>query len=64
MDVTRRAPAPARLIEGGLPTEATPGPSPIASEALEHVAALYAIEKDIRGCHADERREHLPPRWL
>jgi transposase len=28
---------------------ATPGPSPIASEALEHIAALYAIEKDIRG---------------
>jgi transposase len=24
---------------------ATPGPSPIASEALEHIAALYAVEK-------------------
>jgi hypothetical protein len=35
---------------------ATPGPSPIASEALEHIAALYAIEKDIRGRGADERR--------
>jgi transposase len=35
---------------------ATPGPSPIASEALEHVAALYPVEKDIRGRHADERR--------
>src|SRR6202035_2530847 len=35
---------------------ATPGPSPIASEALEHIAALYAIEKDIRGRSADERR--------
>jgi transposase len=35
---------------------ATPGPSPIASEALEHIAALYAVEKDIRGRHADERR--------
>jgi transposase len=35
---------------------ATPGPSPIASEALEHVAALYAVEKDIRGRPADERR--------
>lgn len=35
---------------------ATPGPSPIASEALEHVGALYAVEKDIRGRHADERR--------
>jgi transposase len=35
---------------------ATPGPSPIASEALEHIAALYAVEKDIRGRGADERR--------
>jgi hypothetical protein len=35
---------------------ATPGPSPIASEALEHIAALYAVEKDIRGRHADKRR--------
>jgi transposase len=35
---------------------ATPGPSPIASEALEHIAALYAVEKDIRGRIADERR--------
>ena len=35
---------------------ATPGPSPIASEALEHIAALYAVENDIRGRHADERR--------
>jgi hypothetical protein len=25
---------------------ATPGPAPIASEALEHIAALYAVEKD------------------
>jgi transposase len=35
---------------------ATPGRSPIASEALEHIAALYALEKDIRGRNADERR--------
>lgn len=35
---------------------ATPGPAPIASEALEHIAALYAVEKDIRGRSADERR--------
>jgi transposase len=35
---------------------ATPGPAPIANEALQHIAALYAIEKDIRGCSADERR--------
>jgi transposase len=36
---------------------ATAGPAPIASEALERIAALYAIEKDIRGRRADERRE-------
>jgi hypothetical protein len=35
---------------------ATPGPSPIASEALEHIAALYAVEKGIRGRGPDERR--------
>ena len=35
---------------------ATPGPAPIANEALQHIAALYAIEKDIRGRSADERR--------
>jgi transposase len=35
---------------------ATPGPAPIASEALKHIAGLHAIEKDIRGRSADERR--------
>src|SRR5882672_10848602 len=35
---------------------ATPGPAPIASEALQRIAALYMIEKDIRGRSADERR--------
>jgi len=34
---------------------ATPGPAPIASEALQRIAALYAIEKDIRGRSAEER---------
>src|SRR5258708_901928 len=32
------------------------GPAPIASEALKRIAALYAIEKTIRGYRADERR--------
>jgi transposase len=32
------------------------GPAPIASEALERIAVLYAIEKTIRGCSAGERR--------
>jgi transposase len=32
------------------------GSAPIASEALERIAALYAIEKTIRGRSADERR--------
>jgi transposase len=35
---------------------ATPGPAPIAGEALKHIAELYAIEKDIRGRSAKERR--------
>ena len=35
---------------------AAAGPAPIASEALERIAALYAIEKDIRGRSAEERR--------
>ena len=35
---------------------AAAGLAPIASEALERIAALYAIEKDIRGLSADERR--------
>ena len=32
------------------------GAMPIAREALERIAALYAIEKEIRGRSADERR--------
>jgi transposase len=32
------------------------GPAPIASEALERIAKLYAIESGIRGRSADERR--------
>jgi transposase len=35
---------------------AAAGPAPIASEALERIAALYVIEKDIRGRSAEERR--------
>src|SRR5208337_1211799 len=35
---------------------AAAGSAPIASEALERIAALYAIENDIRGRSADERR--------
>ena len=32
------------------------GNAPIASEALERIAALYAIEKTIRGANSKERR--------
>ena len=32
-------------------------PAPIATEALVRIAALYAIEADIRGLAADERRQ-------
>ena len=35
---------------------AAAGPAPIASEALERIARLYAVESDIRGRSADERR--------
>jgi transposase len=35
---------------------AAAGPAPIASEALERIAKLYAIESEVRGRNADERR--------
>jgi transposase len=35
---------------------ATPGPAPIAAEALTRIAALYRIEAEIRGRSADQRR--------
>jgi transposase len=35
---------------------AAAGPAPIASETLERIAGLYAIETDIRGCGAEKRR--------
>jgi len=35
---------------------AAAGPAPIASEALERIAKLYAIEGEIRGRSAEERR--------
>jgi transposase len=35
---------------------AAAGPAPIAGEALTRIADLYAVEKEIRGRHADERR--------
>ena len=35
---------------------AAAGPAPIASEALTRIAQLYAVESDIRGRTADERR--------
>ena len=38
---------------------ATAGPAPIASEALERIAGLYAIEKEIRGRSAEELAEAI-----
>ncbi len=35
---------------------AAAGPAPIASEALDRIAGLYALESEIRGRSADERR--------
>jgi transposase len=36
---------------------AAAGPAPIASEALERIASLYAIEGEIHGHSAEERRD-------
>ena len=36
---------------------AAAGPAPIASEALERIAKLYAVESEIRGRSADGRRD-------
>jgi transposase len=36
---------------------AVAGPAPIATEALERIGVLYAIESDIRGRSPDERRD-------
>ncbi|MDC7790061.1 IS66 family transposase, partial [Rhodoplanes tepidamans] len=35
---------------------AAAGAAPIASEALDRIARLYAVEAEIRGCSAEERR--------
>ena len=35
---------------------AAAGPAPLASETLERIASLYAVEADIRGQAGDERR--------
>lgn len=35
--------------------EAAPAPAPVAREALERIAQLYAVEKVLRGRSADER---------
>ena len=43
---------------GGSSTISRPDtPAPIATEALVRIAALYAVEADIRGLPADERRQ-------
>jgi len=39
-----------------LEREAAPAPAPVAHEALQRIAQLYAIEKTLRGRSADERR--------
>lgn len=36
---------------------ATPGPAPIATEALKRIAELYRIEAEIRGRPAEQRRQ-------
>jgi transposase len=44
------------LLTAGCTGDATSSPAPIAHEALERIAALYAIEGRIRGRSAEERR--------
>ena len=51
-----RSPSAGRICAAGFFDIAKGGDAPIASEALERIAALYAIEKTIRGKSADERR--------
>ena len=41
---------------------AVAGPAPIASEALQRIGELYAVEADIRGRRADERRSERQAR--
>jgi hypothetical protein len=36
------------------------GDAPIATEAVARIAQIYAIEKDVRGTSADERRARAP----
>jgi hypothetical protein len=43
---------------------AAAGPAPIASEAFERIAGLYAVEDDIRGCSAEERRAARQERFI
>ena len=61
----RRRAADARLLLEPLPPPfydiAKGGNAPIATEALERIAALYAIEAEIRGSSADERRAVRQP---
>jgi hypothetical protein len=51
-------------VRCGLYELAVSGPAPIASEALERIAGLYAVEKDIRGRSPEERRTVLKSRPL
>ena len=51
-----RSPSAGRICAAGFFDIAKGGNAPIASEALERIAALYAIEKTIRGKSAGERR--------
>jgi hypothetical protein len=51
-------------VRCGLYELAVSGPAPIASEALERIAGLYAVEKDIRGRSPEERQTVLKSRPL
>ena len=52
-DCRRRRPS---LASKGVDRELVPPLAPIASEALKHIAAFYAIVKELRGSSPEERR--------
>ena len=54
---TCNSPSVGPMCAGASTNSPSAGPAPIASEALERIAELYAIESEIRGRSAEERRD-------
>ena len=51
-------------VRRGIYELAAAGWAPIASEALERIGALYAVESDVRGRPAEERQAERQARSL